>query len=416
MFSLHENQSKIFDDTHRFRVCCCGRRFGKTLLSVEEMFSLAFLKHNSNIAYCAPTFSLARDIAWDLLLKRCKDNIVSKNEARLEVIILCYDGKSTSKINLKSWDAVNSFLGQEFDLVILDEVSKYTGFRYGWEEIISPTLIARKGMVMFISTPNGKNHFWELFQKENEFLDWKSFKFSSFDNPFIPVEELERERTEKPVDIFNQEYLADFVTKAGLIYPEFKRELHLIKEIPKDEYIMYKIAGVDFGFTAPNAIVYIHISQRKNFYIVSEFYEKGGVTADLCHELSTKGITYIYPDPAEPDRILEMRRFGLPVKEVKKDINKGIDIVRTLFKQNRLFVLNKCINFLDEIQSYQWDVNKKDNFFDKPAPNQPDHLMDAFRYALFNYSPLEDRPFPNQSKGYFTKFVSKFSNGRGKNF
>ena len=183
----------------------------------------------ASIAYIAPTYQQARDIAWSLLKKVCSPvKSGEPNESRLEInIINKYGG--TSRIALRGWESIESLRGQAFDFLVLDEISMYRNFWINWEEVSRPTLTDRKGHVLFISTPKGFNHFYDLYNKESQDGDFKSFHFTTYDNPFIPVEEIEKAKQELTEDRFAQEYLADFRKTAGLVYKEFDRGVHIFR-------------------------------------------------------------------------------------------------------------------------------------------------------------------------------------------
>ena len=87
-------QKQIAKDKHRFRVVNCGRRFGKTILATEEMIALG-LHREARIAYIAPTFQQARDIAWEQLKKRLRDVDPEINESRLEIRFKNLEGNIT---------------------------------------------------------------------------------------------------------------------------------------------------------------------------------------------------------------------------------------------------------------------------------------------------------------------------------
>ena len=87
-------QSEIAKDTHRYRVVNCGRRFGKTTLAVLEMVSKALSQKDVSIAYIAPTYQQARDIAWQELKKIVQPVHTSINESRLEVTLKSQDDGS----------------------------------------------------------------------------------------------------------------------------------------------------------------------------------------------------------------------------------------------------------------------------------------------------------------------------------
>lgn len=99
---LHPAQSEIAKDLHRFRVLCCGRRFGKTVLAVEEMVGVALAKKDRRIAYFAPTRDDAREITWSLLVKKCENITTYKNESLLQLKIMTQEG-GESMIALYGW-------------------------------------------------------------------------------------------------------------------------------------------------------------------------------------------------------------------------------------------------------------------------------------------------------------------------
>ena len=119
---LTPKQKEIARDETRFRVVNAGRRFGKTILAVEEMIGVAVAANDRRVAYIAPTFQAARDIAWEALKKRCTPIAVETNESQLKIVIKTQSG-GTSIIQLKSWDAIETLRGQFFHFLVLDEVA-----------------------------------------------------------------------------------------------------------------------------------------------------------------------------------------------------------------------------------------------------------------------------------------------------
>ena len=158
--SLHPSQSQVALDRHRFRVLCCGRRWGKTTLAIDQMKGRAAIP-NSRIAYIAPTYQQARDIAWEQLKRDCRQAAESINESRLEIKLV-----NGSLIILRGWEAIETLRGQMFHLIVIDEVAMMRDFGLKWQEIIRPTLTDVKGEVIFISTPKGFNHFYDLYGEE----------------------------------------------------------------------------------------------------------------------------------------------------------------------------------------------------------------------------------------------------------
>ena len=174
-------------------------------------------------------------------------------------------------------------------------------WKSNWQEVIRPTLTDTKGECLFISTPKGFNHFYELYNLESKDDDYRSFHFTSYDNPYIPREELDKARLEITEDRFAQEYLADFRKTEGLVYKEFDRKIHLYKdETPK---IGLKFAGIDFGFTNPAAIITIVRDYDSKYWITNEWYKTGQTDAQIAEVASGMDFAQIYPDPENPGAI-----------------------------------------------------------------------------------------------------------------
>ena len=399
MISLHQAQSQIASDTHRFRVVNCGRRFGKTVLAVLEMIALASSKDKGSVAYIAPTYQQARDIAWNQLKELAQPVIKQINESRLEVTIVNKFGK-TSKISLRGWESVETLRGQAFDLLVLDEISSYRNFWVNWQEVLRPTLTDRKGQVLFISTPKGFNHFYDLYNLESRDADYKSFHFSSYDNPHIPKEELDKARIELTEDRFAQEYLADFRKTEGLVYKEFSRDRHIWRGEYRDvaKGLVKTFAGVDFGFTNPCAVITIKKDADSKYYIEKEYYQRKNTDAQIADYTVSQMFNVVYPDPESASGIEELKRKGVNIREViknKDSIRNGINVVRELFKSNRLFVHESCVNLVWELETYSYPDKKADHNEDENPIKENDHALDALRYALMmeETKPVETTTF-----------------------
>ena len=381
---LHRTQAEVALDRHRFRVLCCGRRWGKTTLAIEEMKACAIAKP-ARIAYIAPTLQQARDIAWEQLKRECSQAAISIREApRLEIILPTQQG-GESLIVLRGWEAIETLRGQSFDLIIIDEVAMMRNFWVNWQEVIRPTLTDRRGEVLFISTPKGFNHFYDLFNIQDTDQDYKSYHFASQENPHIPAEEIEKAKQELSSERFAQEYLADFKKTEGLVYKEFDRAKHLFTELPEGTAIQEKIAGVDLGFTNPCAIPELWRDKTDTLWMMSEYYERGRTDAQVAEYLAAKNYNRVYPDPEAPAAIAEMRKMGVNVRDVvkgKDSVKNGINRVRELLKANKLKIHVDCRNTIMEFETYAYE-DKKDKHNEEENPiKENDHIMDALRYVI----------------------------------
>lgn len=386
---LSPSQGIVCDDTHRFRVICCGRRWGKTTLAIEEIKGRALFT-KANIAYVAPTYQQARDIAWEMLKKELRGAITSINESRLEIKINNQAGQE-SVITLKGWESIETLRGLAFDMLVIDEVASMRNFWSSWQEVVRPTLTDRQGQVMFISTPKGFSHFYELFNMELKDKDYKSFHFTTYDNPHIAKEEIDKARLEMTETRFAQEYLADFKKVEGLVYKEFSRDRHLYDELVKDKHYEY-LGGVDFGFTNPTAVAHIHKDANGIFWIDNEWYQTGRTENQVADYILSCKFNKVYPDPENASAIQLLSQKGVNVREVVKGRNRmtnktfivaSIDRVRDLFKQNKIMINKRCVNLIAELESYCYPDSKDGGDESENPIKENDHLLDAIRYVIY---------------------------------
>jgi len=200
---LHENQQAIMDCPARFRVVMCGRRFGKSELAQLEIIFEA-MKGNA-VAYITPTYQLAKTF-FNKLIK----TIPFENNKSDLIINFPNDGS----VMFFTGERLDNLRGRKFHLVVVDEASFIPNLEDGWLNSIRPTLTDYKGRALFLSTPKGKNYFYSLFMKGGE-TDWQSFKFTTYDNPYIDRSEVDDARMQLPGAVFEQEYMANAMENAA---------------------------------------------------------------------------------------------------------------------------------------------------------------------------------------------------------
>ena len=387
---LTPKQNEIAKDNTRFRVCCCGRRFGKTILAIEEMIGVAIAGKGRKLAYVAPTFQAARDIAWDHLKARCSPIATDVNESQLKISIKTQEGGSSS-IVLKSWDAIETLRGQKFHFLVLDEVAMYRNFWSGWQEVLRPTLTDTKGGAMFISSPKGFNHFYDLYNLQSTEPTFKSFHATTYDNPFIDPNEIEEARRALTEDRFYQEYMADFRKQEGLVYKEFNRKQHVTDQLPDEKSVVEYVAGVDFGYTNPAAVIHVKKDMRGMYWVVGEWYERGRTDAQIGDYVKSCNFNSVYADPENPGAIRELNLRGVNVREVNKNggtgtssVIAGVQKVRELMKQQRIKIHSSCHNLIAELEMYSYP-DAKDGLALKEMPvKENDHALDALRYIIMS--------------------------------
>jgi phage terminase large subunit len=349
-----------------------------TTLAIDQIKACSVYRE-SRIAYIAPTFQQARDIAWAQLKKDFSKAGATINESRLEIRLKNVQG-TESIIMLRGWESIETLRGQSFDMIVLDEVASMRNFWEAWQEVVRPTLTDRKGEAMFISTPRGYNHFYDLFsldperppaydgQKSDQ--NFKSFHFTSYDNPNVPSEEIDAAKKQLTSDRFAQEYLADFRKTEGLVYKEFDRQRHVFEHLPEIQFVE-TIGGVDFGFTHPAAVATLKRDFDGNYWMTGEWYKTSHTDAQIAEYVASKKFNKVYPDPENAGGIQELRNRGVNIREVSKgsgSVVAGINTVRELFNANRLHIHSSCVNTISELEVYSYPARKNGASFDNENP------------------------------------------------
>jgi len=216
--ALHGGQQRILESPARYKVIAAGRRFGKTLLAVEWLALMdGGAIDGASVAFFSPTYKLLADVWADFeRTLRPVTRKANKTEQRIELI-------TGGKIDFWTLEDPDAGRGRKYHRLVIDEAAHARYLKEAWERAISPTLTDYQGAAWFISTPNGLNYFYELFQRGRSpaYPDWESFHMPSTANPHLRPEEIETNRRELPELVFRQEYLAEFVTfGGGLVKPE----------------------------------------------------------------------------------------------------------------------------------------------------------------------------------------------------
>ena len=205
-FELLKWQQQVFKDDTRFKVIVAGRRTGKSRLSAITLIIEALnCPAGSAVMYVAPTLGQARSIMWDLLHDLGRPVIKSSHVNNLEITLV-----NERKILLRGADNPDSLRGVSLTYLVMDEFA-FIKMEI-WEKVLRAALSDKKGRAMFISTPSGRNHFYDMYKLGASETDdeWKSWLFKTIDNETIDPKEIEAAKKTLSSFAFKQEYLASF--------------------------------------------------------------------------------------------------------------------------------------------------------------------------------------------------------------
>jgi hypothetical protein len=245
-FELLKWQQEVFKDSHRFKVVAAGRRCGKSRLSAVTLLIEALnCPEGSSVMYVAPTLGQARTIIWDLIHELGRPVIKSSHINNLEITLV--NGK---KILVRGADNPDSLRGVSLTYLVLDECAFIK--EDVWQKILRAALSDKKGRALFISTPSGRNWFYDTFHLGQEGTDeeWKSWHFTTADNETIDPKEIEAAKRTLSSFAFKQEYLSSFDTSGADV---FKPEWFKLGDEPQFGSYVVAIDLAGFEEVAKNA-------------------------------------------------------------------------------------------------------------------------------------------------------------------
>jgi hypothetical protein len=391
--TLPQSEIWLASDRVRFRSVCAGRRFGKSYLAAAELLRAAISGKNKNCFYCCPTYGMAKEIQWDMLIQMIPDEyLVKTNETALTIRLI-----NGSTISLKGAEKPNNLRGRALDFVVLDEFADMRP--EAWYEVLRPSLSDREGSALFIGTPKGRNHFYDLWAKGIDSSDgWESFQYTTVQGGNVSPSEIEQAKADLDERTFNQEYCAQFVTYAGLIYYNFDRATSVVK-FEDDGGVLY--LGMDFN-TNPMSCV-VALRKGNSLICIDEIVIYGSNTDEMAKEIHQRYPNrqiIIYPDPAARQRktssagrtdlsILNNSGFMTKARSAHPAVRDRINAVNSRLKsgsgERHLFFTDKCKQAIKSLerQTYKEGTsqpNKDDGY---------DHMCDALGYMVEHIFPIK---------------------------
>ena len=202
-------QQEVVNDPARFKVIAAGRRCGKTHFAAVTLILSALDGQPGGVMYVGPTQGLARDLMWDKLFELAGDIIEASNVNNLEITL-----SGGNKIALKGSDRPDTLRGYSLKHLVLDEFAFHKEGVF--DTILRPALADRKGSALFISTPEGRNSFYDVYMNgETGKTGWKSWHLTSHDNPLLDPDELEAAKETMAGWQYRQEFEASFDAKGS---------------------------------------------------------------------------------------------------------------------------------------------------------------------------------------------------------
>ena len=393
---FHELQKKVIScmkyENPKILVCSGAKRSGKTYV-----LTFVFLMHISKFKNKGYSFiiggttqaSIRRNILNDLEAILGKSiNLSKDNHFRLfGNKVYCFDGANADSYKkARGFTAYGAFLNEAttlHDSFVKEVISRCSG----------------EGARIYMDTnPENPTHSVKVdyIDKDGQMLsngqlNIKAFNFTLYDNTFLNKEYVESIEASTPSGMFfDRDILGIWVASEGVVYQDFNKDIHYIKEANTEFKKVF--CGVDFGWEHYGSIVVVGLGLDDKYYLIKEYAYKH---KDIEHWINIAkeiikehGNINFYCDYARPDYVHKLQINGIRAINAKKDVLEGISTVATLFKTNKLLILEDNVNiFKTEIYNYVW---AKGN--DEPIKSSDD-VLDSLRYAIYTDMKLSGSKF-----------------------
>lgn len=353
-WKIDDQRKEILNDKTRYKILSCGRRFGKSFFSVLFLLNKP-LEANERRWIVFPTYRQAKMVSWNLLKSIFANKQATINETELSITL-----DNGAKIELKGADKPDSLRGVSTTMVVMDE---YAFMKENvWGEIIQPTLAESRGEALFVGTPSGLNHFYDLFVKgQSENSDYKSWQFTTLDGGFISEEEVENAKKNLDKRTFQQEYEASFLTAANRCAYNFSRDIHC-RVMEKSPRMFW---GIDFGVASYMTAILMCENTAGEVYVFDEIGLQNSNTFELAKLMQLKGRGLpVYPDPAGKARtsnstksdhkILQEAGFTVIAKKANPTQKDRMNALNRMLEdatgKHKLFINPKCTKTIRDLE------------------------------------------------------------------
>lgn len=279
LYNPHPNQSKIHDsinnESYKYYVLDIGRQFGKSLLATNQ--ALYWLLNDSifgvvEVAWVSPIYNQANKVYEQVVKAFAETSIIKKRDAT-KLKLEFSNGSTFQFFSAERYDNIRGFT---FDYLICDEFAFMDS--EAWTEVLRATVLVKGKKVLLISTPKGKNHFWQLHSLDGVNSQYKSFTMTSYDNPLIDPKEIDDAKLTLPDHIFRQEYLGEFIDGGAGLFNGIQ-----FRQPMQQSYRFF--AGVDVGRNDDYTVLTVFNQAREMVFIERWRHD---TWANICKKVAAK--------------------------------------------------------------------------------------------------------------------------------
>ena len=379
-------QTKVFEDPTRFKVVAAGRRTGKSRLAAWMLIINALQSDRGHVFYVAPTQGQARDIMWQTLLELGHDVITGSHINNLQLKLV-----NGATITLKGADRPETMRGVSLKFLVMDE---YADMKPDvWEQVLRPALADQKGHAMFIGTPMGRNHFYELYKYAEMGDDetYSGWHFTSYDNPLLDPDEINIAKKSMSSYAFRQEFMASFEAVGSEM---FKEDWVRYGEAPEagDYYIAIDLAGFEevgkkrtkSSKLDETAISVVKVGDNGDWFIENVIY--GRWTLDETAMKIFQAVRDYQPISVGIERGIAKQAVMSPLMDLQRKHGKYFRVEELTHgnkkKTDRIMwaLQGRFENGVISLNKGEWNARFLDQLFQFPDPLTHDDLVDSLAY------------------------------------
>lgn len=379
-------QQEVFSDPTRFKIVAAGRRTGKSRLAAWKLILNALQVERGHVFYVAPTQGQARDIMWSTLLELGHEVIKNAHINNLQITLI-----NGATISLKGADRPETMRGVSLKYLVMDE---YADMKPEvWEQILRPALADQKGGALFIGTPMGRNHFYDLYMygEMGDDPTYKSWHFTSYDNELLDPEEIDMAKKSMSSFAFKQEFMASFAAQGSDIFKEDWVQFDDEEPEDGDYYIAIDLAGfIDTSSTSKknkrldNTAISVVKVGREGWWVKEIIY--GRWTLDKTAEKIFNAVAKYQPVAVGIERGIAKQAVMSPLSDLMKQRSRFFRVEElTHGNKNKIDRIVWALQGRFEhgnitLNKGDWNNEFLDQLFQFPNQLVHDDLIDSLAY------------------------------------
>jgi hypothetical protein len=285
--------------------------------------SLESAVSGADVWWIAPTYKMAGQVWRDF--KRASVTLygaINQADRRIDYPIAHRpdDSYKAGSLTIRSAHQPDMLRGAGLDLVVLDEAAYMTAET--WHDVIRPMLADESGGAYLLSTPCGRNWFYDLYQlgQDKTQTDWVSFQRSIHDNPHIPKKEIDSIRMNTSDRVFRAEYLAEFIDDGGVVFRGVREAASAPPFVAPEDGRRY-VGGIDWGRNKDYTVITLIDEETRCVVAVERFNKVGweiqrGRIQELCERWQPV-VLWAEENSIGAVNIEALQAEGLPVRAFK---------------------------------------------------------------------------------------------------